>query len=171
MTVHKDHIADALQDMLADGDVLLAWRDGGQVQVVDVQSGTGGSPLQRSHPELYGYLASVNSQNSNATGCGWMVFCLMAAVVGCAAIYQFFPNLRVSWWWVMPLYVLVMAYVWFQVNAWCEAAAFRRHGHELQTQLDSAGLARLRVVGMIEGDERLDNVAQFLKDDVHSTYH
>lgn len=174
MSERMHQIVDALADTLEDGDAFLVWCTDNTIHVEEYSGDDSSgrlSSLQRSHPDLYGYLASANAQISDATGCGWMVFALILAVAGCAGIYQFLPNLRPGWWWVMPLYVAVIFYVWIQVCQWCEAAVYRRHAQELRSQIDSAGLSRLKVLALIEGDENLNFVSQWLKRDVQPTFH
>ncbi|MHB8902753.1 MAG: hypothetical protein ACYC6Y_28670 [Thermoguttaceae bacterium] len=164
----KDEIGRALEDVLLEGERIVADREGGLVRVHSIEE-AGFRPLAEEKPELYGHLAAVSEILSDA-GSNFVLFPMITVATICLAIHMRWidtilgievDKLRSIWF-----YALVLAACFFfcgQVALWVEAFVYRRYRTDVVRAIREAGFSRWYLLARISQDKDLSNIVDKLK--------
>jgi len=162
MDDRKDRIADAVRGLLDDGESVVVARNNGQTTVVG-GAGDKTASLAGRDAEFYGYCATLNEDLDGATGCLWMVACLLFALGASYAVEMFLPEY--SDWRAYTALVVLTGIVWDKSDDFLTMRVYRAARSELRDRMSVSGLSQYELIGMLGDDGNVDTLAKYLKKD------
>ncbi len=110
--------------------------------------------LRRDHPELYGFLRSVNQQMNDTLGCGAYLAALLVAAGLCVLLLMLYPGF--ANWWTYALICVVIAALTNMLDDAFESKVYARTRRQIHDRLHDVGLNRDLLVGLAPADDDQD---------------
>lgn len=175
-----EELEDLLKPALREGDAFLVRRSKDSVRISPAPEEIphARSELQRTHPELYGYLLTISQRITDSSGCGLMVMLIVPVLALCFAIQgkafhgmfaedastQRILDHLASWW----IYVILGALgigAYTVVQDRLERTVYLSRREDLRARLAGARLPVFEILALMEGDEGLATLSKHMKSD------